>query len=300
MELADHLTWMLAAVYVVCIYSTLWFLTWLVPGRTCKGHAKDSDGKPLMYKINGLQCAVLTLLLHALVLNSVPGLSHDFLIMHYMKVATVACWFGILLSVVLHFIGDKWPGHVTAHSGQRSSLASFYLGAEMNPRPMGVDLKMWLYVAGATMVILNIGSAVSLYHKQHGALHPLLIIYALEMLWFCFDYLVFEYVHLSTYDLFAENVGFKLAWGSVCFYPFFYPIGVMPFASPLVTTIQLSWLQLIASPVIFLLGWFLSRGANMQKYSFKTAVIRGSQTFFSIRQEAIAVSTTLPLLQSKK
>ena len=46
--------------------------------------------------------------------------------------------------------------------------------------------------------------------------------------YFVVDYLTFERVHLYTYDLFAERVGFKLGWGCLAFYPYFYcdwPLG---------------------------------------------------------------------------
>jgi hypothetical protein len=45
---------------------------------------------------------------------------------------------------------------------------------------------------------------------------------------FVVEYLFCEDVHTFTYDLFAEKMGFKLAWGCLCFYPFFYPVGVLP------------------------------------------------------------------------
>jgi hypothetical protein len=37
--------------------------------------------------------------------------------------------------------------------------------------------------------------------------------------WFLVEYLYHEHVHLYTYDLFAERLGFKLAWGCLFFYP---------------------------------------------------------------------------------
>ena len=43
---------------------------------------------------------------------------------------------------------------------------------------------------------------------------------------FLLEYLFFERVHLYTYDFFAERVGFKLGWGCLCFYPYFYAIGL--------------------------------------------------------------------------
>jgi delta14-sterol reductase len=85
--------------------------------------------------------------------------------------------------------------------------------------------------------------------------------------YFIVDYFIFEEVHLYTYDLFAERVGFKLGWGCIVFYPYFYPVFLW-------STVDLpdphtpDWLLLIYV-IIFLSGWILSRGANMQKYFFK-------------------------------
>lgn len=49
--------------------------------------------------------------------------------------------------------------------------------------------------------------------------------YMLMFMHFLTEYLYFEEIHLYTYDLFAEKVGFKLFWGCFVFYPFFYAIG---------------------------------------------------------------------------
>ena len=43
---------------------------------------------------------------------------------------------------------------------------------------------------------------------------------------FVVEYLFFEEVHLYTYDFFAERVGFKLGWGCLAFYPYFYCVGL--------------------------------------------------------------------------
>jgi delta14-sterol reductase len=84
---------------------------------------------------------------------------------------------------------------------------------------------------------------------------------------FVTEYLFFEEVHLYTYDFLAERVGFKLGWGDLAFYPFFYAI-------PLWATVGLPASRtpafiLVISALIFLFGWCLARGANMQKYTFK-------------------------------
>ena len=84
---------------------------------------------------------------------------------------------------------------------------------------------------------------------------------------FLCEYLFFERVHLYTYDFVAENVGFKLGWGCLLFYPYFYSVGLWSTAS-LPNPHSPAWL-LALSAAVFFSGWSLARGANMQKYAFK-------------------------------
>ena len=101
--------------------------------------------------------------------------------------------------------------------------------------------------------------------------------------YFVFDYLSFEDVHLYTYDIFAERVGFKLGWGCLVFYPYFYSIALwatVDMPNPGTPT----WLLIIFA-AIFLLGWSLARGANMQKFYFK---IKPEASFLGIQPHAIS------------
>ena len=74
-------------------------------------------------------------------------------------------------------------------------------------------------------------------------------------------------MHLYTYDILAERVGFKLGWGCLVFYPFFYAVGLWALAdrpdphtpAPL----------LVCYALLFFAGWGLARGANLQKFQFK-------------------------------
>ena len=74
-------------------------------------------------------------------------------------------------------------------------------------------------------------------------------------------------MHLYTYDLFAEKIGFKLTWGCTVFYPFFYTLGLRPLLSATAGTVTVDIAA--ASAGIFLLGYILSRGANNQKHAFR-------------------------------
>jgi delta14-sterol reductase len=62
------------------------------------------------------------------------------------------------------------------------------------------------------------------------------------------------------------RLGFKLIWGCLVFYPFFYPIGVWNLVS---ASDDISIAQALLIAGLFFFGWMLTRGANLQKYVFK-------------------------------
>ena len=154
----------------------------------------------------------------------------------------------------------------------RKSSSSFFsdlfFGIEFNPRFWGVDFKMFLYSVGAVQLEMNV---LSFYYfvRQHGG--PLIAstVYTSLFTWFLVEYCYFEFVHLYTYDLFAEKMGFKLTWGCFCFYPFFYCIGGYLMAIHGRKSQDISQATAIILAALFFTGWILTRGANMQKYYFK-------------------------------
>jgi len=128
---------------------------------------------------------------------------------------------------------------------------------------------------------LNLISALFKHYELNQTLSLEIIIYYAELTYFLLEYLYFEEVHLYTYDLIDENIGFKLTWGCLCFYGFFYPLGVRCLVPPGVTVPSP---LLIASPFVFLTGYILTRGANLQKFYFKT---RPNEPFLGIQQQAL-------------
>ena len=149
-------------------------------------------------------------------------------------------------------------------------LAELYFGRRANPRWGGgrVDAKMYLYMFGAILLALNILSFAA--HQRLAwpdAPSPGVALYAALFLFFVTEYLFFEEVHLYTYDFFAERVGYKLGWGCLTFYPFFYCVGLWSEASKPEPGVP-AW-ALGCSALVFVCGWGLSRGANLQKFLFK-------------------------------
>jgi delta14-sterol reductase len=187
-----------------------------------------------------------------------------------------AITFGLVfsLAIVLPFPAVK-----------RSFLADFFFGRLENPQLWGgrIDAKMWLYLAGAIMLELNILSFAAhqhiLYPDQSS---PGIYLATVLLSFFIVDYITFEEVHLYTYDFFAERTGFKLGWGCIAFYPFFYSIpiwstaGLPPGRTP-------GWMLILFS-LVFFSGWVLSRGANLQKFYFKKDP---SLSFFGIKPELV-------------
>ena len=85
------------------------------------------------------------------------------------------------------------------------------------------------------------------------------------------DYFVFERVQLYTYDLIHEKLGFMLIWGGLVVYGWLFALPLWGMAAlpdpgfpPAWTT---AWL--VGTAALFLFGWSISRGANLQKYTFK-------------------------------
>lgn len=243
------------------IYAVILLLHLVLPARKVDGYVTDpATGRLLRYRLNGP--FVLAALIALWVVFSATGvLAWDWLWTHR--------WSGLIGSFALGLLFSIAVMARAPRTG-RSFLADFYFGRWENPQWLGrrVDAKMFLYLVGAAMLALNLLSFTAHHVLTFGAeSNPGVGLYCALFMWFVIDYLVFERVHLYTYDIFAERVGFKLGWGCFTFYPYFYAVGLWATAGkpdPGTPT----WLLAIFT-VVFFAGWALSRGANMQKYTFK-------------------------------
>jgi hypothetical protein len=233
----------------------------VLPARWVDGYVRDASGKPLRYRLNGLSVFAAVVLLYAAACRY-AGLPWDFFFLHRWESLHGACTLGLVLTFAIVF---------TAKPTGRGVLADFYFGRRPNPQwARGrVDAKMLLYMFGAILLALNVFSFAAHQHIAFpGAPSAGVDLYAALFTFFIAEYLFFEEVHLYTYDFFAENVGFKLGWGCITFYPYFYCVGLWTAArrpdsgtSPVVLAI---------AALVFFAGWSLSRGANLQKFLFKT------------------------------
>lgn len=265
-----------AAVFIFLVYGACFLLYVVVPGPIISGYARDARGKPLRYKLNSLRVFLITIFLTCCTsYGSVFPFTLP--ILQRMNCCLSTCVVGLSVSFVCYLKGP-FKQHVSAHPTPAPEDVSvfkdpaqagrmFFLGWELNPRFGLIDFKMYLYLAGAVMLQVNVLSGLAYHYSTNNNLSWPLIVYCCELSWFLLDYVYHEHVQLYTYDLFAENVGFKLAWGCLCFYPYFYSIGL-----PVLTEGKQGDVPAFAlgtSAVLFVIGYILSRGANNQKYSFK-------------------------------
>lgn len=243
------------------VYAIVMLLHLALPARTVDGYVTDpATGKPYRYRLNGFAVFLLAVALWVLACSR-GWFAWDFFWTARWQGLAGACVLGLVftLAVVL-----------PARSSGKGLLADLFLGRAENPRWIAgrVDAKLWLYLAGATMLALNLFSFAA-HHVLAFPRDPSpgVTLYVALFSFFLCDYLVFERVHLYTYDFFAERVGFKLGWGCLVFYPYFYGIGLWSVAD-LPNPHAPAALFAIAA-LLFFAGWVLARGANLQKYLFK-------------------------------
>ena len=243
------------------IYAGIFVLHVLLPARRVKGYVRDKcSGKRLRYRLNGPLVLVVGVM--AWLAAGYSGLMPwDWLWTHRWSGAAGACALGLLVTAAVV---------LTAPGRGGSLLADLYFGRRMNPQMLNgrVDAKMFLYLVGAVLLQLNLLSFAAHHFLTYpDDPSPGVVLYVALFTWFVCDYLIFERVHLYTYDLFAERVGLKLVWGCLSWYPYFYVVGLWSVAD-LANPSSPAWL-LVAAAVVFLTGWSLARGSNMQKFTFK-------------------------------
>ena len=251
----------------------------ILPGRWVPGYVIDPEtGEPRKYRLNGLLVFVIALLVWAFELTGMP---RDW----FYRSSLYAVAGGTVLTIIFTVLAvfSQPEGKV------KSRFLAWWFGRaqELQFFNHRFDVKMWFYVVGGTMLSLNALSGAVYHYELFGEdANPGVFVYAGFFTFYVLDYFVFERVQLYTYDLIHENVGFKLFWGGLIVYGwmFILPLWGMavyphPGFSPAATN---AWL--IGTVAMFLFGWSISRGANLQKYTFKRWPDR---TFLGIKPEVI-------------
>jgi len=255
----------IAGFFTPLLIFVLFFLAQLVlPGKRVPGYViNPATGEPRNYRLNGLLVFAIALVVWAFELTGMP---RDWFYRSSIYAVAGGSVFATIVTVIAVFSQPR--GKV------RNPILALWFGraqelAFLNER---IDVKMYLYVVGGTMLSLNALSGAAYHYELFGEdSNPGVFLYAAFFTFYILDYFIFERVQLYTYDLIHENLGFKLFWGCFVVYGwlFILPLWGMavyphPGFSPAWT-----YVWLIGTAALFLFGWGISRGANMQKYTFK-------------------------------
>ena len=200
------------------VYLVIFIFNALLPGRWVSGYIYGKNSrKRLRYRLNGI-LVLFVILFTWMILCNANIIPWDWFYTQRWYGLTGAVVFGLIFSFAV----------VLPHPQVNNTfLADFFFGRSENPQLWGgrIDAKMWLYLAGAIMLELNILGIVIHYGILSGDQPPYGLYFSAALLtFFVVDYLIFEEIHLYTYDFVAERVGFKLGWGCTAFYPYFYAL----------------------------------------------------------------------------
>jgi delta14-sterol reductase len=195
------------------------------------------------------------------------GVSLTPIVRHFWSLLVVANVLAVSISVALYVSGP--------HSG--SALRDLWLGSELNPTWLGVDLKMFLYQPSLIGVNLVVASFASAQRDLYGTITPQMGC----LLGFWWAYLFTHYVKeefmLSTWDVIAEKFGMMLVWGDLVYVPFLYSLPCWWLVDQ---TRPLPAWQCVALCLACLASLWMFREANWQKERFKRtpdAVIWGKK-----------------------
>ena len=248
----------------LAIFAVFFLAQLILPGRWVPGYVINPEtGEPRKYRLNGLLVFLVALIVWAFELTGMP---RDW----FYRSSIYAVAGGTVFTTIFTFLGvfSQPPGKV------KNPLLALWFGRaqELQFFNNRFDVKMYFYVVGGTMLSLNALSGAVYHYELFGEdSNPGVFLYAAFFTFYVLDYFVFERVQLYTYDLIHENVGFKLFWGGLVVYGWMFILPLWGMAAYPDPGFSPAWTNvwLIGTAALFLFGWGISRGANLQKYTFK-------------------------------
>lgn len=245
------------------IFAAFFLAQLILPGRRVPGYVVNPQtGKPRNYKLNGLLVFVIAQIVWA---TEVTGIDRDW----FYRVTLWAVLGGTVFTVIFSLIAvySQPKGEI------QNPLLALWEGRAKEIQFFGerIDIKMWFYVVGGTMLSINALSGAVWHSENIDGTNPGVYMYAAFMTFYVFDYFIFERVQLYTYDLIHEHLGFKLWWGGLVVYGWIFIIPLWGMAAYPNPDMSYGWRNfwLVVAAVLFVTGWSISRGANLQKYMFK-------------------------------
>ncbi len=246
------------------IFAVFFVAQVVLPARRVPGYVINPEtGQSRNYRLNGLLVFIIAIVVWAI---EPFGLPRDWFYRSAVYAVAGGTVFAALIALVAML--SQPQGEV------KNPFHAFWTGRSLE-HPLfneRFDLKMYLYVVGGTMLVLNAMSGAAWHYERFGDnFNPGVFLYTAFFTLYIFDYFIFERVQLYTYDLIHEKLGFKLIWGGLVIYGWLYILplwGMAVYPNP---DFPAAWtyVWLIGTGLLLVFGWSISRGGNLQKYWFK-------------------------------
>lgn len=270
-DVAGSFSWDASAVYVAWVAGQA-ALYRLVPGPEVHG-TRLRDGTRLSYPANGFSCLVLTAL--AATAGHVSGFAPlTWVADNLLQLVSAAIAFSFALSAYLYAASFWGEPLLAANSGV--AVYDFFLGRELNPRALGVDLKYFFELRPGLFAWLLVAWAALLKEVEargDGALPSpaMAVAVALQTLYVC-DALWSEASILTTMDIVMDGFGFMLAFGDLAWVPAMYSLQprFLAHAAAAGGAAAPGAAFALAGAVAGVAGFYVFRAANAQKDTFKT------------------------------
>ena len=248
----------------LAIFAAFFAAQLVLPGVRVPGYVKDPrTGETRRYRLNGILVFAIALVVWAFELAGMP---RDW----FYRTSIFAVAGGTVFTAIFTAIA------VFTQPPDRSKglLESLWVGRvrELSFFRHRIDLKMYFYVVGGTMLSLNALSGAAYHHERFGDdFNPGVFLYAGFLTYYVLDYFVFERVQLYTFDVIHEKLGFKMFWGGIVAYGWLFILPLWGMAAHPNPDFPEPWSYawLIAAPALYLTGNWIARATNMQKYVFK-------------------------------
>ena len=246
------------------IFAVFFVAQVVLPARRVPGYVINPEtGEPRNYRLNGLLVFIIAIVVWA---TEITGMPRDWFYRSAVYAVAGGTVFAALIALVAML--SQPQGEI------KNPFHAFWTGRSLEHSLFSerFDLKMYLYVVGGTMLVLNAMSGAAWHYERFGDnFNPGVFLYTAFFTLYIFDYFIFERVQLYTYDLIHEKLGFKLIWGGLIIYGWLYILplwGMAVYPSPDFSTAW-TYVWLIGTGLLLVFGWSISRGGNLQKYWFK-------------------------------
>jgi len=246
-----------AAAMMLVFIGALFLGSMLLPGRRVAG--PDVEGKSHTYKLNGLALFLIAAIVGCLA-QVFGWFSLSVLNTHFGALFVAANGFAFALSGWLYFRGARF------RDASPGMWRGFFFGVEPNPAWLGVDLKLFSYRPSLIALALFNASCAVVQYETYGGLTLAMALYQIFTFLYVLNYFQFEHGMVHTWDMVSERFGWMLIWGDYVLVPFFY---CLPGLWLIHASAPLSPIAAAAVVLLFVLGFWLFRGANQQKHRFK-------------------------------